>query len=106
MGNFWPSVKESAWWLLIGSIYGLLSLIPLVNENIRETLWSSLQDIGGPILVGAVLGLLPAIWATILTSPLPHTRNLLYVVAPLAAILGSTVAYLVKALFSAWKRRH
>lgn len=84
----------------------MLSLIPLVNVNVREHFWSSLQDAGGPILTGAVAGLLPGIWAVFLTSPLPHTRNLLYVVVPLSAILGSLAAYVLKALFNAWKRRH
>lgn len=102
--KFWPPVREATWWLLAGGVYGLFSMIPLVNVNVRENFWSSIHDLGGPILTGVVAGLLPGIWTVFLTSPLPHTRNLLYIAVPLSAILGSLAAYFLKALFNAWKR--
>ncbi|HHW19488.1 MAG TPA: hypothetical protein GXX30_11470 [Firmicutes bacterium] len=102
--RIWPSFSEARWFILAGSAYGLLSFIPILYEPIRETVWSWLQGVGGPVLVGAVFALLPAAWTILLTSPLPHTSDLLYIAVPMSAALGGLAAYLLKALLNV--RRH
>jgi len=94
----WPSFREARWFILAGGVYGLLSFIPIMYEPIRETFWSWLQRVGGEILVGAVFALLPSAWTIFLTSPLPHTSNLLYIAVPASMVLGGLAAYLLKAL--------
>lgn len=99
--KMWPSFHEARWFILTGSVYGILSFIPILYVPVRETLWSWLYRMGGEILVGAVFALLPSAWTIVLTSPFPQGSGLLYLAVPVAVVLGGLAGYLVKALLRA-----